>query len=81
MSKETVEIENCPHCGGTHTYPLEVERAHIIKMLTASDINERPRTVKFTRIFVCPVKDEQYQATFYLQDTSWDRIKRVTVSG
>jgi len=79
MSKETIEIEGCTHCGGTHTYTLEVERAVIIKMMTVSDMSERCRSVKVTRLFVCPVKKEQYQATFYLEDTSSSRIKDVSV--
>lgn len=81
MSEETVEIEDCTHCGGSHPYALKVERVILIKMLIASDMFERPRSVKVTRLFVCPVKNKQYQATFYLEDTSSDRIKKVTVIG
>ena len=81
MSTETVVIEECTHCGRTHTYALEVERVVFIKMLTMSDMSERPRSVKLTRLFVCPVKNEQYQATFYLEDSSPNRIKEVTVIG
>jgi hypothetical protein len=80
MSKETVEIERCI-CGGAHTYTLEVDRAILIKIVTMSDMSERPRSVKITRLFVCPVKKEQFQATFYLEDTSSSRIKDVRVVG
>lgn len=79
MSKDTVRIEGCPHCGGTHIYDLKVERVSIIKAITMYDAYEPSRTADFTRIFVCPVKQEQYQATFYLEDSSSSRIEGVTV--
>lgn len=81
MSEETVEIEDCPHCGGIHTYKIDVNRAYMIKALMASDMFERPRTVEVTQFFVCPVKNEQYEATFYSEDTSSNRIKDVRVIG
>jgi len=76
---EIVGIRNCPHCQGTHYYKLEVERTILMKWMSSSDTLEQPRNVKITRLFVCPVKHEQYQGTFYLQDTSSDRIKDVKV--
>lgn len=78
---DTVNIANCPHCSGAHIYKLEVERACIMKMMTSADAYEQPRKVKITRIFICPIKNEQYQGTFYLCDTSSDRIENVSVIG
>ena len=76
---EIVSIRNCPHCRATHYYKLEVERTILMKWMGSFDTPEQPRTVKVTRLFVCPVKHEQYQGTFYLQDTSSNRIKDVKV--
>jgi Zn-finger nucleic acid-binding protein len=81
MSKEIVRIEMCPHCRGAHAYQLEVERANIIKVLRTHKKGEKPSRVKVCPHFVCPVRNEQYQVSFYLQDTSSDRIRAVSVIG
>jgi len=81
MSDETVKIKGCPHCGNAHSYVLEVERALVLKYITMADFSEQPRRVKVTRIFICPDNNQQYQGTFYLYDTSSDRIKNVSVAG
>ncbi len=78
---EYIVIDSCPKCGGEHRYRLAVDRSIIMKMLTASDIYEEPRQVRFVRLFTCPVKKEDYQASFFLTDTSFDRIKDVKVMG
>jgi hypothetical protein len=80
MGVETVLIEHCPHCRGAHSYRLEVERAVIIKVLDSKK-REKPSTMKTTQLFTCPLQNEQYRASLYLQDTSSDRIKAVTVIG
>jgi len=81
MASEYVKITGCPKCQGEHKYRLEVKRALIMKMLTASDMNERPRTVRLTRLFTCPKTQADYQATFTVTDTSHNRIEGVTVLG
>jgi hypothetical protein len=81
MSDETVKIKGCPHCGNAHTYALEVERAIVLKNILMDDTSEQPRRVKITRLFICPENNEQYQGTFYLYDTSSDRIQNVSVTG
>lgn len=81
MNMEHIDISTCPKCKGGHRYRLDVERALVMKMLTAADFNERPRQVEFTRFFTCPVKNEEFQASFTLTDTSSDRIERVRVVG
>jgi len=80
MSDERIEIRVCPHCTRSHKYKLDVARAIVWRMMT-SDVHEQPRRVKITRLFMCPEKHEQYQGTFYLQDTSSNRIKDVNVIG
>ena len=81
MSAEHIDIPTCPKYKGGHRYKLDVERAIVLKMLTMSDLNERTRHVKITRLFTCPVRNEEFQASFILIDTSSDRIKNVQVVG
>lgn len=81
MAAEYVKITGCPKCQGEHRYRLEVKRALVIKMLTASDMSERPRAVRLTRLFTCPKTQADYQGTFTLTDTSFNRIEDVTVGG
>jgi len=79
VSVEHVNIRNCPKCKAEHRYRLEVKRALILKMFTMSDMNERARAVRVTRLFTCPATNQDYQATFTLTDTSDNRIKDVSV--
>ena len=81
MSEETFRIEVCPHCRHTHTYRLEVERAITMKIPAVRKKHEEPSTVKVTQLLVCPLKNEQYKVSFYLEDTSSDRIRAVAVIG
>jgi hypothetical protein len=81
MTSEYVKITGCPKCHGEHKYRLEVKRALVIKMLTPSDMCERPRAVRFTRLFTCPKTQADYQAIFTLTDTSFNRIEDVKVLG
>jgi hypothetical protein len=78
---EILRIPNCPKCNEPHNYKLRVKRAHVIKMLTMNDMRERPVLRKYTRLFICPSKKENFQATISLQDTSNDRIESVDVIG
>ena len=81
MAEEKLEIPNCPICGEKHTYRLEVERTYVIKMLRVNGSRETSQRVKFTRIFICPTKNEKFQASFTLYDDSSNQIKSVTVDG
>lgn len=80
MEKE-LEIPNCPICGGEHTYKLKVERTAVCKWMTAADSEETTQPVKVTRIFTCPVKNEKFEGTFVLYQTSGSEIKKVEVEG
>jgi len=79
--EENLEIPNCPICGSTHIYRLKVERTYILELITADDLRERPQPVRVTRIFICPIKNEKFQASFVLYQTSRDKIDQVTVEG
>lgn len=77
---EIITID-CPICGVSHSYNLEVERSVVVKMLTEYDMNEKPRVVHLTRFFSCPTKKEDFQATIIMHETSRSRIKSVKVIG
>lgn len=79
--EENIEIEQCPVCKGSHSYALQVRRSLIFKMMTPGDAAEQPRSVRVTRVFVCPAKGQQFKATITLFDTSVNRIEDVSVKG
>lgn len=77
---DTLTISKCPKCGSPHKYQLEVSRVWVMHNLTATlDFNPVKRT--FTRLFTCPTKGEDFQATFWLVETIMDKIESVQVSG
>jgi aminoglycoside phosphotransferase len=78
---ETITIKDCPLCHNSHSYYLRVERSVIIKMVTMNDFNEQPQSVRKMRLFTCPIKNEEYQASITLSDTSSNRIKSIDVVG
>ena len=80
-AEEKLKIPDCPICGGQHIYKLKVERTYVIEMLTTNDLTKNSQPAKFTRIFVCPVKNEKFQATFRLYQTTSAEIKSVTIGG
>ena len=80
-AEEKLKIPDCPICGGEHIYKLKVERTYVIERLTTNDLTKNAQPAKFTRIFVCPEKNEKFQATFRLYQTTSAEIKSVTVGG
>lgn len=78
---ETIKIEKCPLCSNSHVYKLAVERSWIVKMIQFYDSVELSRKIKFTRIFICPEKNQEFQNVFYLSETDSDEINNVTVVG
>ena len=80
MSETTEKLEiNCPICKGMHEYSINVDRSHIIyNMLSAPSPTER--TVKrFKRVFVCPEKNEQFQAIITMEEGFGEIINDVAV--
>ena len=69
---------HCPLCTAEHAYPLEVERSISLGM-TRSDQAAPARRRSFVRLFACPVKSNQFEATLTLSETALDRIERITV--
>jgi hypothetical protein len=79
---ETLTIQKCPICGRKHTYYIEVERSLILKWVRPNHEDVEPqRQVKITRIFVCPEKNEEYQASITLFDTADRQIKSIKIVG
>jgi hypothetical protein len=78
---ETITIQKCPLCGKSHTYELDVNRSVIMKMMTPYSEPEPERYVRFTRLFICPGKNETYQTTISLLETPSNKIKSVALKG
>ena len=79
--QNTIEIKRCPLCNLSHTYSLSVQRSYIIAMRTA-DISlesEKPRKVRFKRIFNCPEKNKKFQATITMYESSDSKIETLEV--
>ena len=81
LSQDLLDILACPQCKGRHTYMLAVERAVRLKVPSLTKKREKPSSVEVTQVFVCPLKERPFEASFYLQDTSSDRIRSVRVIG
>jgi len=86
MSETFFDIARCPICAGCHRYTLAIERTVVLRMLTVTSLQPHPqqitpRKLRFTRLFTCPAKNEKFQATLVLTDTSDSPIKDVTVVG
>ena len=84
MGTEHLDIAPCPKCDcPSHRYSLEVQRSYVVKYALGgfAEPVEQPRRVRFTRLFTCPTKNEEFQATFSLRDSSYNRISSVEVTG
>ena len=81
MEFEFFDLRKCPMCPSSHRFKLAVERDVVIKVITFPHESELPRKVRFTRFFVCPVTNLEFQATFELTETARDRIINVQVKG
>jgi hypothetical protein len=53
----------------------------MLEVPTTHKRHKEPNKVKITRSFACPLRRDHYQASFYLNDTSSDRIRAVSVIG
>jgi hypothetical protein len=69
---------HCPLCGADHAYGLDVARSVSLGMAaSAGSVPTRKRS--FVRLFACPVKASQFEATLTLSETALDRIASLTV--
>ena len=78
---ETILISPCPVCNSSHTYELQIERSIVLGLMTDSGREAQPNKVRFSMLFLCPEKDQDFQATIVLTETAYSRIKSVTVLG
>jgi hypothetical protein len=71
-------ILHCPLCGADHEYGLDVARSVSLGMAPpGSPAPTRKRS--FVRLFACPVKAAQFEATLTLSETALDRIASLSV--
>jgi len=76
---KTIQIAKCPLCGASHTYRLKVERSFYWGFMTG--IEEKTQSIRFTRLFTCPVKLMDFQGTIVLKQSSLEQIESVKVIG
>ena len=72
---ETVTIEMCPLCKGSHTYRLRVERTLPVK----GKEQEKPKKRMFGKVLICPVKGKKFPGALTLYETAGSKIKSVEV--
>ena len=83
MSETTEKLElKCPICKETHEYSINVDRSLILySLFVPSSTKSTKRTVKkFKRVFVCPVKNEQFQAIITMEEGFGEIINDVSVN-
>ena len=82
-NNDYLTITQCPECGKSHKYRLEVRRASSIGaqgLLSAQSYNSTGKEY-FTRLFTCPLTKNDFQARFYLTVEGNERIESVEVKG
>jgi len=79
---EILEIK-CPLCGKPHRYGLAVEIITFMGSSPDPTPTFKPNICihKFTRLFTCPEKNEEFQATIKLKETGRNPIQDVRVIG
>lgn len=73
---ETITIQKCPKCAGTHTYQVFIRRT-IVMFLADTDDEERVKTI--TCLFNCPSTGNPFQARLKLRMLAKERIKSIDV--
>lgn len=74
--QENINISNCPVCGHAHTYSLKITRSLVMTMRVA---DEKPHKVQMTRLFICPIRETEFQATFAISETLSSPIESVKI--
>ena len=78
-TKTGIEIEECPVCGELHAYQLKVELG--AATFSMNETPPPPTMRSFTMTFRCPTKNQDFQATFRLQESAYGPIKSVRMIG
>jgi len=77
--KQSLKIASCPVCSEEHSYTLRVKRSRSIGLITSWESNPKPRRIKMTRLFTCPIKNQDFQVTFSLSEWPHESITSVEV--
>ena len=79
MSDDILTIGECPKCGNSHKYSLEVQRSQSIGYTSLKARKSKIAQKCFTRLFTCPVTEEDFQASFWLTEEPNGSIRAVGV--
>jgi hypothetical protein len=71
---DTILVWKCPHCFKPHLYALAVRRSH---WMGACYHPARP--LEFTRLFTCPVTDQDFQVSMHLMQPHGEDYERIAV--
>ena len=81
MSETTEKLElKCPICKGTHEYNINVDRSGILYSMLFAPIPTKRTVKKFKRVFVCPDKNEQFQAIVTMEEGFGEIINDLSVN-
>ena len=72
-TQRTTFSVSCPVCERTHCYGLRVERALSMQVGQSAKVEQ----LEFTRLVVCPVKNQDFQLTVSLEQTPESRIEAI----
>jgi hypothetical protein len=78
-SDDNLTVAKCPKCLGSHKYLLEVQRSYSIGYTSLGPQAPRMTKKSFTRLFTCPVTEEDFQAVFWIPEEPNTSIQTVEV--
>jgi hypothetical protein len=77
-SDELIIIE-CPKCGGSHKFALEVRRSYFVSYTAFGPQVPVKNKKPFTRFFTCPKTGDDFQVRFWMSEEPDAPIKSVSV--
>jgi hypothetical protein len=80
MKTDDVLEINCPKCGDVHRYLLEIKRSIVLEN-SMIKLPSTPIKKSYKRLFSCPEKDADFEATILLTETPHNKIQSVKVKG
>jgi hypothetical protein len=76
--QDTITIERCPICGQSHCYGLRTRRT---MALGAATLGSDTASWIFTRIFLCPATNREYQADIVMERNPNEMITGLEILG
>ncbi len=73
---ETITIQRCPKCGGSHTFQISIKRTTVMLL---DDTGEEKKVRKITCLFNCPATGDPFQAKLKLKTTAKEKIASIDV--